>query len=366
LKKLILVWNSLYATEEVSIVVLKELLELWKNTFNISEREFDEKKLILLRSIDYLRLNQHASKKTKATIELNETLSKIIGAFCADGNFYPPDMIRWEEEHLSNMQALARWMKDCFRDVKVQKSGRERNSWTIKFRNKVMARYLEIFFNFKPGIKVYTTRAPKIIRNASFNIQKAFTIGAMIFDAGMNNDGTVSFGVVSKKFRDDVASIIQKENIKIYVSNKPNIRNIWYLNSNRLLEKDQKIKLLSYFEKGTIKWQKFKEHIFGFEGSAETFQEAKEILIEHYCKKRKEKFKVGILLETAKYLKIFDVYDMVSKIKAPRVSVVNCLNMFNKFNIISKRYKSRRITYTYNEDVNKWRLPKIFTNPILQ
>lgn len=365
LKKLILIWDSLFNTkEEIPIIVINNLFNLWKKSIKTNSVK---KKIKLLDSIEYLRSNHHCSEKIKATSGLNEDLAKIIGAFCADGSLTAPDQIRWEEEHLSNMNALAKWTKNCFRSITINPAGRERNSYVTSFRSKIITRYLLVFFKFKPGTKKYTGRAPKIIREAPLNIQKAFALGAIIFDGSVDSKGRISFGVVSKKFRDDIAKIMKKENVDFTLStlikredgfkHKP----LYTVSLNPTIDKNKE-KSLNYFERDTIKWKKLKDHIYGFDNKVKNLKEARDTLKIYYYKKLNEP-KMHKLLDLIKRIKKFDVYDIIQITKTPRGTMCNQLNMFCKFNILSKEYKSRRMKYSYNNNISEWKLPDISLHP---
>lgn len=365
-KKFYIISNSLLnKKQEIPLVAIKELFNLWVNQFKINKYKSIKRKVKLLESIDYFLINQHCSKKTKSLLYLNKSLAKIIGAFCADGSFCDTNMISWEEEHLSNMQALTKWIKNCFnKELTIEKSKRERNSWTIKFRSKIIARYLTTFFGFESKSKTYTTRMPKIIRNSSLDIQKAFALGALTFEGSVNNNSSVTFQVSSKKFRDDVGFILKKDGLTISSNKKPNKDNHWYFSSNTLTKESKGI--LSYFEKKTIKWQKLKEHIFGFENRVKNVEEAKVILKKYYCKNTKQN--IIDIFSAIKELKQFNIYDIIKILNIPRSTLLKYLNTLIKLKILNKKYRKRKMLYNYNENLTEWRLPNLIyhkPNPLI-
>ena len=211
-------------------------------------------------------------------------------------------------------------------------------------------------------------RAPKKIRQSSLDIQRAFALGAMMFDGSVYCNGGVGFGVVSKKFRDDLVNIIKKDNITNFTKSKLIKREdefkhkpIYAIRFNITKERNNK-KLLSYFEKGTIKWLKLKDHIYGFNNKVKDLNEAKYILKVYYYK-RLNNIKINDLLDILKIKKKFDVYDIIKITNTPRGTMCNQLNMFCKFNILNKEYENRRIKYTYNENTLEWKLPNITLHP---
>lgn len=361
LKKLIIIQESLTKLDETPLIILEEILDLWRDSLNKSKNEFNITRMSLLGAIDSLRVNQHGSIQVEALKVLNEDLAKIIGAFCADGNLYPPDMIRWEEEHRSNLEALTRWLNSCF-GVKVKiarpKRKQRRNSWKFKFRSKVIARYFAEFFNIYPGAKTYTTRMPERIRCAPKSIQKAFAIGAITFEGSANKDSTISFGVSSKSFRDDVASVVLEENPSIVqVATNANVEGCWQFYSNRRLNGFQKRLLLSYFEPNTLKYNKLRELIFGYEKVVSTLEEAKQCLDKRYSKFRSTS--IGTILDCISQYERFSVYDIIAHINTRRKKVVDHLNILEKANIIqrAKRAAKGKTIYAYNPNITEWRLP---------
>jgi hypothetical protein len=354
LKKLNLIWNS-FTSNEIPLCVLGKLFNLWKNELQITEADFRLKKREIFSSIEYLRMNHHVSKPVKANLFLDETLAKIIGAFCADGNFYPPDMFRWEEEHKSNLDALSKWIYDYFGiQANVVETKRDRKSWFYRFRSKVFARYMELFFEFKAGSKTYSVRAPEIIQTASQDIQRAFAMGALMFDGSVNYDGTISFTVASKDFRDDVTEIILRDKIPLTLSENYNIKGHWSFVSSRSLSEFSRRKLLWYFEERTIKWVRLKEFLDGFNFKVYSLYEAKRLLSNRFYH-----FKNPTIVELFTYFdkhEEFDVYDLMKKFNSKRKSINDRLAILESAKVVNSMCRKRRI-YNFNPEISEWRLP---------
>jgi len=337
--------------KHIPLIIISELLNIWKQITSKSEKEFNHKKWEVLKNLDWLRVNQHCSKDIAAIKSVNKDLAKIIGAFAADGNFYPPDMIRWEEEYKDNMEALTKWLYNSFGiKIKVEKSNRQRNSYVFKFRNKIIARYLEIFFNFKPEAKTYTVDEPKIIRKCSLIIRKNFAKGAFMFDSGVNTDFTVSFYSASKKFRDSLAEIIEND-LEIIASKSENKHKLWSIVIN-VNPKNQRI--LKYFERGTSKWQKLNEFINGFNFSVKNLEEVKIILDNVYPKLRHNTF--SEILDTIKNENKFSLYEVLSELNISRPSLQRRIRILIHANILTKK-KERRNIYNFNKNIKEWKLP---------
>ena len=360
LKNLILINKSISNnTKELPLFVIKDVLYLWKSTFNIKEDTFENKKYNIIKTIDYLRCNQLYSEKTKCCKILNEELAKIMGSFCADGSLNSTYTLIWEEEHLSNLEALAKWIKLCFRKVNIKPEWRGHNSYILRFRSKIVSRYITEFFNINPGIKMYTIRIPKVVRNGPFNIRKAFVIGTMTFEAGANNGGNVSLGVCSKKFRDDIAKILKEDKLQIneYVTQKESFKTPMYsIATNNNLDIKQKRKFKSYFEKDTFKWLKMKEFANGFPQKIRNPQEAINNLRIFFYKNNK--VNIERIITNCIYLKNFNIYDLVKETKYPRGTLTKYLSFLCKTNMLIKN-RSKVSDYIYNKNISKWRLPTI-------
>lgn len=337
--------------ESTPLVIISELLIIWKQTLDKTKKEFGQKKWEILENIEWLKLNQHESPTLKAVKHITKDLSKIIGAFAADGNFYPPDMIRWEEEYKDNMNSLSKWLFNTFGiRVKLEKSKRDRNSWLFKFRNKIISRYFEVFFGFKPGKKAYIVDEPQIIKKCPLEIRKEFAKGALMFDSGVNTEFTVSFYSVSKNFRDSVAEII-KNDLEIMESQSANRDKLWgiVININH-----QNRQILEYFEEETTKWQRLDEFINGFNHSVKNLEEAKIILDCTYRKLRHNPF--SEILDAVKNKNGFDLYELLDELNTSRASLQRRIRLLIHANILTKKRKRKNI-YNFNKNINEWRLP---------
>jgi len=340
------------------IIVISEILNIWKHVLDKTEREFDYEKNKIIRNIEYLTLNQHCSIPIKAVKDIDEELAKIIGAFAADGNYYPPDMIRWEEEYKDNMDALAKWLHGPFGiSVSVEKSKRQRNSYVFRFRNKTISRYLETFFGFYPRKKSYTVDEPELIKNSSLNIRKNFAKGALMFDSGVNTDMSITFSVMSKKFRDSITDIIQND-ANVAKSKSANKEGMWTLIISIARNRDNN-KLLDYFERGTVKWKRLNGFLNGFEQSVENIEDAKLLLDNSYPKLRNNNF--SEILDAVVNRKEFSLYDLLGELEISRPCLQKRMNILIRANIL-KTERGRRVIYNFNENVDKWRLPETSPN----
>jgi transcriptional regulator with XRE-family HTH domain len=369
LKKIHIFLERLKSNKDIPIVLMGSILDLWKERLKIPDQRFLDKKLELIKSIDTLKLNQHCSEEVKSVNELNMDLSKIIGSFCTDGSLTYPDQIRWEEEHLSNMQALSKWISNCFKEVNVFPTKRDRNSFSLQFRSKVITRYLTTFFDIKPGYKTDKVRMPELIRNSSFHIKKSFVKGCMTFEGSVDIYGKASFGVISKRLTNDVYKVISKEISNIRIVEEDNTtrkdrfgkETMHKLIFNNPIQKEKR-NLLSYFEEDTVKWMKLKGNLFGFNRTVQDFEEIRKIFKQYFSKVNKHD--IESLLKLSKRLKYFDVYDVIDITKTNRSVTSKNLNLFVKFNILKNEYKDRRMKYHFNDKIFEWRLPDLVKTQI--
>jgi len=137
----------------VPLIVISGLVDLYEKF--VSKNENIKEKI--LGKIDRLRVLQNNSIPINAIKEIDIPLAKILGAFAADGNYYPPDMLRWEDEYIEQLELLSQWFRKSFGfSLKIKHSNGMKNSFTTKFRNKIVGRYMETFFDYKPAKKIYS------------------------------------------------------------------------------------------------------------------------------------------------------------------------------------------------------------------
>ena len=341
LRSLDVVVDSLEKLEWIPLVVISGLLEIYKKEFNIQEDNFNEIKNKLINSTDFLRVLQDNSKSIKAVKEIDGILAKIIGAFAADGNFYPPDMIRWEDEYEEQLEVLSNWFKISFGfGLRIKPSKRERNSFTTRFRNKIIGRYLEIFFGFHPIDKRYTVNEPELIKQQSLEIRKYFASGALMFDGSVNCDGTVGFSSVSKKFRDSISEILLKDGIKISVTKKPS-SNKWSFVSSRELNLHQLRKLSFYFEKNILK-----RKILDFYSGDLKISSTDDFRV--LFPKIRNKIRPADLFSIITMMDKFDVYQIIKITNLSRKLLLTYLRILEKANLVTSNIYKRKRIYSLN------------------
>ncbi len=226
----------------ISIPLLKHLIDL----------EGIEKYKIY-EQIDFLKGKASLSKPIKAVKGLNETFCKLAGSHAADGHMGKRDRITIIDHYKDAINSYSEWIYELFGiKLKVRKD-KYRDAWIIEYKNKLISRYLNIFFEFPIGRKTYTVSEPEIIKNSCQDFRRAFALGALTFEGSVDIRGIVKMGVKSKKFRDSVSGIIKNDNLKVVNGLSCGK---YTLHSNRAITQRDREKWSKYFEKGTTKWKK--------------------------------------------------------------------------------------------------------------
>lgn len=106
------------------------------------------------------------------------------------------------------------------------------------------------FFEVSPGTKTYTTHEPQIIKESNLKIRKSFAKGVLMFDGCVSKNRGVLLSVKSRPLHQSIKDIWKKD--KINFGKTISKRKEYILFTT---QKNEKIKLLSYFEKNTQKWK---------------------------------------------------------------------------------------------------------------
>ncbi len=155
--------------------------------------------------------------------------------------------IELTEQYADNVIAFNKWIWKTFeiRPTSFKKKG---NAWRTIFSNKLLARYLIMFFGVKPGAKTYTAHEPVNIKLSSLTIRKSFAMGVLMFDGCVTKAGNITLSSKSKLLYESIREIWRKD--KISFGGKENRRNEWVVYTNK--NNNQK-RFLEYFEKNTQK-----------------------------------------------------------------------------------------------------------------
>lgn len=251
-------WDYLNRRKAIPLFLLKEL--------DNPEVNFQE-------HIMHLEYGAGSTKRqTKAIKNMSEDLAKIIGAFVADGHLKQRDTmwgdrksihyeLVYREGYKTNINALARWLRDTF-GIKV-KPTKDKNCYSIYISNKIIFRYFQNLFGFTPGRKTATVRVPDIIKESPDNIKKYFAWGVIMFDGSVSRvNGYIELYSRSRNLIKDMSKLLESLNLcPDYVSKKSDKYKRWRL----IIRKQEKLKRsLCLFEPQTEKWIRLNKRISKF------------------------------------------------------------------------------------------------------
>lgn len=302
-------------SEFYPIPIIVELSKFSKNKKNFL-REFKK-------NVEYLKVNSASAKPVKAVYKLNENSAKILGAFMADGSLsiqiviaapHPKDLeeirnkltkmgirysagnapsrnqyyisiqanknnydplnkvipplnlltqthysIELTDEYKDNVEAFVRWVKEEF-NITPNSFRKRGNAWRAIFSNKILARYLTLFFGVTPSYKAYYAFEPKIIKESNLKIRMAFAKGVLMFDGCITKEKKIVFGTVSRNLFTSMKQIWKRDNVKFGKSIGQRRSSYNPIKSYTLFTlftttENKKEKLLKYFESDTQKWK---------------------------------------------------------------------------------------------------------------
>ncbi len=262
------------------------------------------------------------------------------------------------DEDKKSVEAIAKRISKIFgiKSKNVIRSGKDENSWEISYLNKIILRYLHVFFEFDYGSKSHNVDMPEIIRTAPFKYRKAFVRGAITFDGSVNIK-CIYFGVKSKKFRDSVAYVLKSDGLTINLNVNPKDR--WELFTPDTLSKNELRKWISYFIPKSEKWYRIYEVIYGFNRQVKSIEEAKYILEKIYPKKLKISLSelIDFVKETEGDFTVKDLVKVVRKYtninSITKDTIRPYLRLLEKMNIVKKSQNESNIYLRLDENLRK-------------
>ena len=126
------------------------------------------------------------------------------------------------------------------------------------------------FLGFPLGKKCEICRVPKLILNAKSSYKRAFALGVLTFDGSVDCRGAVGLGMKSKDIVTNVYKIITEETITLRPLKYSKKKGQYCFRSGY-----RDPRLLNYFEKGTEKWYRLNELVYGFQGKVDCISSAK-------------------------------------------------------------------------------------------
>lgn len=260
----------------------------------------------------------------------------LAGAHAADGHLSKRGVFYIGDEDKNNIKIIANLIKKEFGFLPSINKRRNENEYVIQFMSKRFYTFFNEYFNFPLGPKTYTIRVPDVIKGNK-TLEKAFVAGAMTFESSVNTNRSIIISVTSQRFRDDIASILSKDRIKIKTSQQikqGNRKKQYTIRTSEDLIHQELDKWLNYYIRGSEKWFKILDLSNGFFGKPQNIQDAKIALKSTYYKGRK--VKTYDLIEIIKNLNQTDTKYLYKKLRIGKTTLMKYLKLLNRSNIIKK------------------------------
>jgi len=273
-------------------------------------------------------------------------------------NFSVLYKIEFADFDKSSLQYLRKLILRLFGyQIKI-KPMKEKNGYYVHFSNKVIGRYLKNIFNFPIGKKSSTVDAPKLIKNASFSIRKAFVRGVIQFDGSVKRNGSVMLSTNSKHLMNFFLNTIKNDGLKGTVWTRKNRK------KELTFESHPSKKWLTYFIEETPKYQRLYGYLYGFKGKAKSIDEVIKIFDRTFPANNRSTLSFGKLIRTASKLKKFTRYQISNKLGVSYKSLSVMLDLLEKAKIIKvervkmlDRFKRESEKITFNDNIKTWRVP---------
>jgi len=358
----------------ISIAFLRELLKEYK--INFPEENINYIKNSLINSCEKIKIGNGKSLELNAIKELSTELCILAGAHAADGclhkakvrSDYVYTILIVDKEH-----AAVNWYKNCLYNLFGLKARihKLKGCWMIRISNKIIFRYLTLFFGFPIGKKSSIVKEPEIIKNANFPYRKAFAVGVMTFDGSVTTFGSITLGLKSKFLIDSISDILKKDKIKVKHSCDKE-RGMFSLKTSTRLGKEQLDKWQNYFIKGTEKYEKIDAQMNGFKIQPKNIDEALRGFNRKFPKENKSKIKIADVLSVMYYNNSLFIWEITNKLIEKRrlnslsyTPVKMYLHVLEKqANVISQEVKLVKFNrgaamsklYSLNP-ISDWRVP---------
>lgn len=300
----------------VSLAFLIELIKEYNLCF--SNKSVKDIKALLINSFEKIKISNGKSLELNCVKRLSPELCTLAGAHAADGCLYKKKIRPYYHYHVLIVDRdykTIEWYQNCLYNVFGLKTKiyKLKGCWIIHISNKIIFRYLNLFFGFPIGKKSSIVNEPKIIKRSSFARRKAFVKGVMTFDGSVTTFGAITLGIKSEPLINSIQDIFEKDGIEIRKSSNKN-NDIWYLNTSSRLDKRQLNKWLNYFIEGTEKHKKVYELINGFQIKPKTLKEATRALNLHFPRANKSKINISDVLDIMISNKKLFVWEIADKL----------------------------------------------------
>ena len=260
-----------------------------------------------------------------------------------------------------NMEYLKALINELFGiNATIREKGNGKYS-IIFFRNKIVSRYLRNLLDFPVGDKSHVIDAPNLIKEAPLDIQRAFVRGFVQFDGTVKMKGNVAVTTYSKNMINFFISVISKDGLQFNFTERPT--GGYDIESSKSVPEEA---WLEYFTPKTFKWQRLQEVIFGYKIKTKNINETLEILKQSYPPNSNSTTTMTEVMLKSMELSEFSIKQMAGSLNINYKVAEVFLNNLVKMNILKvqcisnlDKFKKLSNIYTYNENINDWRIPKI-------
>jgi hypothetical protein len=174
----------------------------------------------------------------------------------------------------------------------------------------------------------------------------------------VKRNGKVTLSTNSKHLLDFFLSIIKRDNLKGAVWARKNRK------KELTFESPSSKQWLAYFIKGTLKYQRLREHIYGFRENAKSMGKTLKIFDATFPTGSSSTLLFSKLIKTAFKLKDFTRYQISDKLGIHYKPLSVMLDILEKAKIIKiervemlDRFERKSDKITFNNTVETWRTP---------
>ena len=254
------------------------------------------------------------------------------------------------------------------------KREKEANAYTLETKNKLLIRYLHIFFNCPYGKKSRIIDEPQIIKKSGEKNRLAFARGVFTFDGSVNRDKTVKLQIYSHNLSFSLRNILSQHSINF--SHCKTKRGSYQIQSSGDI-----VAWLKVIEEKTEKWSKLKSLIEGcYKTGTKNETEFTKQLSEIYPTNGVSKLDITTLLISSKTLKKFGVKEFsnyissIYNIKATANTILKNLEILARSGVVSQTKEKQffmrlkgnkkgtkgavlKNVFVFNPDYKEWKLP---------
>ncbi|MBU0528117.1 hypothetical protein KKE92_06550 [Candidatus Micrarchaeota archaeon] len=291
---------------------------------------------------------------------LTKELAWLIGAIAADG-WISRDKQGKERLGIVDQNAcVLRMGQEKFEKIfgikfSLKKSKKE-NCWLLIVDCKAISRFFTMFLGFSYGYKAKNIHEPEILKKSHYRFE--FARGVMSFDGSVELDSTVTIGLKSKKFINDLSEIFYENGFEFKYSCSKS--GFFFLKSQYLSQCTDSKKWISIFGDKTTKGNRLNFLINGI-GYPPNSEENALASLEYFTRKRAtSKVSITSIFHFAKKKKKITKHQLMTELGISHATLWKYLLLLRRANIIkNEENKGRGKTnhYLYISNIGDWCVP---------